>query len=100
MTNAALRLAQCTAPAVATNPAPSSAPVNACVVEIGSPIAVAMMTVQAAPSPTAAEKAGSPTMASGTSPLPLKVLSNPAARTVASRLPASVVTVAHLRAVR
>jgi hypothetical protein len=55
---------------------------------------VASNTVAAAPSPTAARKCGSAVSASGTSPLPLKLLSTAEPNASAQSEPSSVATVA------
>src|SRR3954471_12397470 len=79
---------------IATNPAPASAPVSACVVETGSPASVASSTVTAAPSAAALTNVGDASTASGTNPFAENVFTRLAARTSASSEPASVVAVA------
>src|SRR5882672_9133968 len=78
-----------------TRPAPTSAPVRPCVVEIGKPSRVARMTVVPAPNATARRNSGCAVSASGTSPLPENFFSNDCARKMAAMLPVPVVIVAH-----
>jgi hypothetical protein len=82
------------------SPAPTRAPVSACVVETGMPRRVATSTVNAAPSAAAPRKAGELATASGTSPLAENALTSPEARTSASIEPPSVVAVAQASAAR
>src|ERR1700693_3235224 len=77
----------------AINPAPTSAPVKACVVEIGKPRTVASMTVEAAPAATAVRKFGDADTASGTRPLPENACTSASARNTEQTQPASVASV-------
>src|SRR3989338_8165469 len=82
---------------IAINPAPTRAPVKLCVVDIGIPVKVANKTVALAPKATANRNSGVPIKASGTSPFPLKVLTNSVAKKKAATEPANVVIVAQVR---
>ena len=76
-------------------PAPASAPVKLCVVDMGKPETVARNTVIPAPSPTAVRNSGEPAMISGTRPISEKLLTSAPARNIEVIDPAKVVAVAH-----
>src|ERR1700686_5411785 len=97
-TNDLPRAENATSPQAALRPAPTRAPVRACVVEMGMPVKVAINTVKPAPSATARRKVGCRVTSSGTSPLPLKLSTKPCARTNAKKEPARVATAAHANA--
>jgi hypothetical protein len=78
----------------ATKPAPTSAPVKLCVVDIGKPVTVAIITVIAEPIATAVRNSGEIETASGTKPFPEKVFTSVCAKNIEPTEPANVVMVA------
>jgi hypothetical protein len=78
----------------AIKPAPTRAPVKLCVVDMGKPVTVAIITVIAEPIATAVRNSGEIETASGTRPLPEKVFTSVCAKNTEHTEPANVVTVA------
>ncbi len=78
----------------AKKPAPTRAPVKLCVVDMGKPVTVAIMTVIAEPIATAVRNSGAIETASGTRPFPENVFTSVCAKKIELTEPANVVTVA------
>ncbi len=89
------KTAKLTCEPTAIKPDPTNAPVKLCVVDMGIPVTVAIMTVIAEPIATAVRNSGEIETASGTNPFPEKVFKSVCAKNIEPTEPANVVIVAN-----